>query len=199
MELSLHFNPVTQILARLLLRSNTWKLDVILPPIRKYVLVGAPHTSNLDFIYLLLLRYATGVNLHWIGKDSLFHGPLGWMLTRLGGLPVNRSSRNNAVSQIVEEFNRQEEFVLVIAPEGTRRKADSWKTGFYYIAFGAGVPIVLAYIDYRRKILGTGPTIVPSGDIQADFEQIRRFYSGFIGKYPAQQGEIKLSVGVDKA
>lgn len=199
MEISLHFNPITQIIARLLLRSNSWKLDVSLPPARKFVLVGAPHTSNLDFLYLLLLRYATGVNLHWIGKDSLFRGPLGRILTRLGGIPVDRGSRNNVVGQIVEEFNRREDFVLVIAPEGTRRKSESWKTGFYYIASGAGVPIVLAYVDYRRKILGTGPTILPSGDIQADFEQIRRFYSGITGKYPAQQGEIKLSAGIKKA
>ena len=130
--------------------------------------------------------------MHWIGKHTLFKWPGGWLLRRLDGIPVDRRSKNNFVGSIVELFKRYEQFVLVIAPEGTRNKSDHWKTGFYYIALGAGVPIALGFVDYKKKILGIGPCVHPSGDIQADFVQIQEFYKGITGKNPQLQGQMML-------
>lgn len=192
MELSLQAHTVSQALARIALRLQSWRLDVTLPAAPKFVIVGAPHTSNWDFIYTLLLMHASGLKMHWIGKDSLFHWPVGGLMRRLGGIPVNRRTRNNFVQQIVDVFNRMERFTVAISPEGTRSKTGFWKTGFYYIALGAKVPIALAFIDYRERVVGIGPTLVPSGDIQADFERIKEFYTGKSGKYPEMQGEIRI-------
>ena len=174
------------------MRLQSWQLDINRPASPKYVLIGAPHTSNLDLTYGLILKYAGRIDLHWVGKDSAFRGPLGPIYRRLGGIPVNRRVSQNFVEQMVEQFNQRERFILAIAPEGTRHKAPGWKSGFYYIALGAGVPIALGFIDYGRKRVGVGPTIHPSGDIQADFKQIAAFYSGMVGRYPERQGEIKL-------
>lgn len=110
----------------------------------------------------------------------------------LGGIPVNRRSRNNFVEQIVETFRQQEELVIAIAPEGSRGSTVYWKTGFYYIALGAQVPIALGFIDYPNRVVGIGPAFIPSGDIQADFSVIKDFYTGKKGKYPHRQGEVQL-------
>jgi 1-acyl-sn-glycerol-3-phosphate acyltransferase len=192
MELSLQTNSFFQILAKTILRLISWKLDVTLPPARKFVMVGAPHTSNLDLFYALLMTHASGINLHWIGKDSLFHWPLGGLMRWLGGIPVNRRSSNNFVQQIVDIYNQSDELVLAIAPEGTRGKADYWKTGFYYIAQGARVPIALGFIDYQERVVGIGPSLYPTGDIQADFVKLNGFYSGITGRHPEKQGEIRI-------
>jgi 1-acyl-sn-glycerol-3-phosphate acyltransferase len=192
MELSLQTNSFFQILAKTILRLISWKLDVTLPPVQKFVMVGAPHTSNLDLFYALLMTHASGINLHWIGKDSLFHWPLGGLMRWLGGIPVNRRSSNNFVQQIVDIYNQSDELVLAIAPEGTRGKADYWKTGFYYIAQGARVPIALGFIDYQERVVGIGPSLYPTGDIQADFVKLNEFYSGITGRHPEKQGEIRI-------
>ena len=174
------------------MRLQSWQLDIDRPASPKYVMIGAPHTSNLDLTYGLILKYAGRIDLHWVGKDSAFRGPLGPLYRRLGGIPVNRRVSQNFVEQMVEQFNQRERFILAIAPEGTRYKAPGWKSGFYYIALGAGVPIALGFIDYGRKRVGIGPTIHPSGDIQADFMQIKAFYAGIVGRYPERQSELKL-------
>ena len=192
MELSLHNNSFSQALALATLRLNSWKLDVTLPASPKFVMIGAPHTSNWDLLSALLIKYGAGLNMRWIGKDSAFHWPLGGVMRRLGGIPVNRHSSHNFVSQVVETFNRLENLVIAISPEGTRSKTHYWRTGFYYIALGAGVPIALGYVDYGNKVVGIGPSITPTGDIQADFVHIKEFYSGIKGRHPELQGEIKL-------
>lgn len=110
----------------------------------------------------------------------------------LDGIPVDRRSKNNSVGSIVEAFNQHERFVVVIAPEGTRSKSEYWRTGFYYIALGAGVPIALGFVDYQGKVLGIGPCVYPSGNIQADFIQVQEFYTGKTGKYPQLQGQLML-------
>jgi 1-acyl-sn-glycerol-3-phosphate acyltransferase len=183
---------ISQILARAILNFLSWKLEVTIPDSPKYVMVGAPHTSNFDFLMFLLLRYATGIRMRWIGKHTLFRGPFGWLMRRLDGVPVDRSSKNNFVGSIVEEFNRHDQFVLAIAPEGTRSKTEYWRTGFYYIALGAEIPIALGFVDYKGKLLGIGPSVYPSGDIQTDFLKIQEFYSGRTGKNPQLQGQLKL-------
>jgi 1-acyl-sn-glycerol-3-phosphate acyltransferase len=179
-------------IASSILRANGWKITLNLPPAPKYVLIGAPHTSNWDFFYFLLLKFAADLQLSWIGKDSLFRWPAGSLMKRLGGIPVDRSSNNDFVTQIVTSINSSECFIVTIAPEGTRSKADYWKTGFYYIALGAGVPISLGFIDYPAKEIGIGPYFYPSGDIQVDFRQIKDFYDSKTGKHPERQGKIRL-------
>jgi 1-acyl-sn-glycerol-3-phosphate acyltransferase len=185
-------NSISQTLARSTLGALTWKWDVILPSNPKYVVIGAPHTSNMDFIYMLLLINATGIKLHWIGKHTLFKPPVGSLMRKLGGIPVDRRAKNKFVDRIVETFNNHEEFIVAIAPEGTRSKSNYWRTGFYYIALGAGVPIVLGYIDYKAKVVGFGPSFYPTGDIQADFIQVQNFYATKHGKYPHLQGPMQL-------
>ena len=111
----------------------------------------------------------------------------------LGAIPVYRRESNNLVDQIAAKFDEHDEIIIGLAPEGTRNKTSHWRTGFYYIALKADVPIVMAYIDYKNKLCGLGPNIKPTGDIHADFKIIREFYSGIVGKHPHKQGEIKLS------
>ena len=182
----------SQKLARAILRLVGWRVEDKLPDGKKYVLIGAPHTSNWDFVFMLLFRDALGIKAHWTAKDTFFRGPWGALLKKIGGIPVNRRSRHNFVDQIVAAFRQAEEMILVIAPEGTRSMTGYWKSGFYYMALGAGVPIALGFLDYARKVGGVSATLVPTGDIQADFTAIREFYTGIAGKNPRLQGEIKL-------
>jgi 1-acyl-sn-glycerol-3-phosphate acyltransferase len=191
-EVTLQTNRFTYSLAMATLRLKSWKLDVHMPVAPKFVLVGAPHTSSLDLFYALLLSHGTGIKMHWIGKDSLFRWPLGGAMRWLGGIPVKRNSGQNFVTQMVNVFNKMEKLVVAIAPEGTRGKADHWKTGFYYIALGAGVPIALGFVDYKERTVGIGPSLQPSGDIHADFEQIKSFYAGKTGRHPHLQGETRI-------
>jgi 1-acyl-sn-glycerol-3-phosphate acyltransferase len=185
-------HSIAQMIAQAILRLFGWKVEARLPKARKFVLVGAPHTSNWDFIMMLLVMNALGLQINWVGKDSLFNGSFGGLMRRLGGIPVDRSARSGFVDQMVAEFDRRAAMILVIAPEGTRGKSEYWKTGFYYIAQGANVPIALGYVDYALKIGGIGPSLQPSGDIQADMLPIARFYAGVTGKHPQLQGEIRL-------
>lgn len=171
----------------------SWKLIVQYPPVQKYVLIGAPHTSNWDLLFALLLAHGSGIQIHWIGKDSLFRPPIGKLMRWLGGIPVNRSRRENFVQQVIELFEGSEKLVIAITPEGTRSRVIYWKTGFYHIAHGAGVPIALGYIDYGCKELGIGPLIEPTGDIQADFKAIQAFYADKTGLHLAKHGKILLN------
>jgi 1-acyl-sn-glycerol-3-phosphate acyltransferase len=176
-----------------LLRLLGWRLEVELPSVSKYVLVVAPHTSNWDFVIGILAAWTLGLpQPRWVGKDSLFKPPLGWIMHAIGGIPVDRSKSQNFVEQVAARFAEEDVFLLGIAPEGTRRHTQYWRSGFYYIAHQAGVPIVLIYLDFARKVVGTGPMIEPTGDIEADFEVIRAFYSTVQGKHPQLQGEIRL-------
>lgn len=186
-------SPISQQLAHFILRLIGWQTHVIRPHSSKYVLIGAPHTSNWDFGIMLLLMAADQIPIRFMGKDSLFRGPLGPLMRSLGGIPVNRRERTNLVDQIVAKFEEYDDLIIGIAPEGTRSKTNHWKTGFYYIALKAKVPIAMAYLDYGNKIIGVGPNFMPSGDLNADFEIIRDFYSGVVGKNPKKQGKIILA------
>jgi 1-acyl-sn-glycerol-3-phosphate acyltransferase len=156
------------------------------------VLVVAPHTSNWDFLVMLLLAAALRLKVTWMGKHTLFRPPFGWIMRRLGGLPIDRGARHNIVEQAVGSFRVYDRLLLAILPEGTRKRTPYWRSGFYHIALGAHVPIALGFADYRRKVGGIGRVIVPSGDVDADMALIRDFYSGIIGKRPDQFGEIRL-------
>lgn len=169
-----------------------WTPD-IRPVPDKCVLIGAPHTSNWDFPIALLLMRVIGIEGHWIAKHTVFRWPIGWFMRKLGGLPVDRTASHNFVDQIVQLFEERDRLVITIAPEGTRKKTAHWKTGFYYIALGAGVPILLGYLDYPSRRGGIGPAIEPSGDLEADLETMRVFYADKTGRHPTKKGDISIA------
>lgn len=163
-------------------RLSGWRLSGALPETRKFIVIAAPHTSNWDLPLALCIAMHFRVRLHWMGKASLFRPPFGWIMRLLGGVPVDRSKSNNAVDQMVERFAGAERFILGVLPEGTRSQVDEWKTGFYHMARGAGVPIVLAFIDYGKKLGGVGEALEPSGDYERDLAAMKAFYAGVTGK-----------------
>lgn len=169
-------------IAWIILRLGGWAVDGKAPDLPKYVVIFAPHTSNWDLpmvvVYALVLR----VNVLWLGKSTLFRGPLDWMFRFLGGLPIDRSKAHNVVGQTIKFFRDRDRLAIGIAPAGTRKHVGEWKTGFYHIAKGAGVPILLSYIDYGRKQGGFGPLIAPSGDMDNEIDQMQKFYKGITGK-----------------
>ena len=130
--------------------------------------------------------------MHFAGKDSLFSWPFGWLFKRLGGIPIKRGERANQVAQLVAEFGKHDRFYLAIAPEGTRRRTDAWRSGFYRLALAAQVPVCLAFIDYPRREIGILGTLALCGDETLDLANIRAAYAGRIGKHPQQQGPICL-------
>jgi 1-acyl-sn-glycerol-3-phosphate acyltransferase len=176
----------------LYLRLRGWRVEGDLPPIPKAVIIAAPHTSNWDLVFMLAVSWVLGARPSWLGKRELFAGPLGWLMRRLGGLPIDRSVRANAVEQVVRRFAESERLFLAVPPSGTRSRASHWRSGFYYMARGADVPIVCAYLDYRRKVGGIGPMIRPSGDVVSDMNVVREFYAGVTAKYPELTTPVRL-------
>ncbi|MEX2112478.1 MAG: lysophospholipid acyltransferase family protein [Pirellulales bacterium] len=179
-------------LGRLYLRLRGWTLQGQKPPYKKYLILAAPHTSNWDVPLMLAMSYVYGIRVSWIGKHSLFRGPLGSLMRLLGGVPVDRRAAHNAVQQLVDQFARREELCLLITPEGTRGRSDYWKSGFYHIAREAKVPIVLGLLDFKRKVGGLFEAIEPGGNLTADMDRIRAFYAGAQGKHPENFGPIRL-------
>ncbi len=150
---------------------------------RKSVLIAAPHTSNWDLPYTLMVGFALRLNLYWMGKSSIFRWPFGPVMRWLGGIAVDRSKSTNLVAASAQAIvDADGSTQLVVPPEGTRGKTREWKTGFYYIAEQARVPIVLAYLDYERKVGGLGPLFTPTGDADADMAAIKRFYAPIKGR-----------------
>ncbi len=178
--------------ARSLMRLFGWKFVGEPPETPKYVLIAAPHTSGWDFVVMLAMDFAFKVSCVWMGKQSLFRGPVGAYLRRMGGIPINRASANNVVGQAIAAFERHDKMVLTIPPEGTRGRAQRWRTGFYHIARGAGVPIVCGFIDFGRKRAGFGPVLTPSGEIEVDMAEIRDFYRDIEGRHPQNVGRVAV-------
>ena len=181
-------NTVLRACSRAFLRLNGWRVEGALPAsARRCVLIAAPHTSNWDLPYTLMVGFALDLNLYWMGKASLFRAPFGPLMRWLGGIAVDRSRSNNLVAASAQALREGEgPLQLVVPPEGTRGKVRHWKTGFYFIAMQAEVPIVLAFMDYGRKVGGIGPEFTPSGDVDEDMVRIKRFYAGVQGRNPAQ-------------
>ena len=177
-------SPLIRGLAFSFLKVFGWRLEGRLPDVDKLVVIAAPHTSNWDLPVLLSLAFALRVKACWLGKHTLFRRPFGFLFRWMGGIPIYRSASQNMVAQSVEMFRNSEKLILTIPPEGTRSKVSHWKTGFYYIALGAEIPIAMAFIDYKRKASGVGPTLYPTGNIEADMEIIRNFYANVTAKYP---------------
>ncbi len=167
-------------------RVTGWKTAGEFPSEPKFVAIGAPHTSNWDFFLMLAIMLDWRIKLSWLGKESIFRPPFGSLLRRLGGIPVNRDSSSGVVEQMVKEFERRSELALALSPEGTRGDGKQWKTGFYNIAHQAKVPIVLAYLDYEKRIIGVEKIVYPTGDYLGDMVAIHQFYDSVKGKYPKQ-------------
>ena len=170
------------------LKATGWTVEGSLPPsASKSVLIAAPHTSNWDLPYTLMVAFALRLNIYWMGKQSIFRFPFGGVMKWLGGIPVNREQSTNLVQASAQALmDAQGSLQLVVPPEGTRSKTRYWKTGFYYIALGAKVPIVMAYMDYANKRSGLGPVFEPTGNIDQDMLAIKAFYAPFKGKNAAQ-------------
>lgn len=161
-----------------------WSIEGIVPSPRRFVIIAAPHTSNWDFIHFIGGTAQLGLDASFMGKKALFRWPFARIMREMGGIPVDRQSSHNYVAQMIAEFARRDEFMLTIAPEGTRGKVRQWKTGFYHIAMGAKVPMVCGLMDYRRKIVGLGPAIWPTGDYDRDMEQVSAYYRSCTPKHP---------------
>jgi 1-acyl-sn-glycerol-3-phosphate acyltransferase len=164
------------------LRLAGWKLKGRPPGARKYVIIAYPHTSNWDFPLGLSACIIYRIKVYWLGKDSLFKGPVGPIMKWLGGIPVDRSKAHDFVQQAIETFDQSDEMVIAVAPEGTRSRVEKWKTGFYHIAAGAKVPIVPGYFDYAKKEVGFLEIFFPSGDIDKDMLAIKSAYGTIQGK-----------------
>ncbi len=186
-------------ISKIIFRLMGWKLKGLLPQdIKKCVILAAPHTSNMDFILGRLAYFILGVPVKFLIKKESFKPPLGGLLKRMGGIPVDRSRNNNLVGQVAGLFNKSEVLYVVITPEGTRKLVHNWRKGFYYIALKANVPIALGFMDYGKKEGGIGPVFYPSGDYEADFETIRAFYRTKTARYPEKFNLSPQYLGKDR-
>ncbi|NVB39701.1 lysophospholipid acyltransferase family protein [Pseudenhygromyxa sp. WMMC2535] len=176
------------------LRLIGWRWEGERPEVPKYVLIAAPHTSNWDLFHMLAFAWVFDIPLSWMGKHTLFRGFGKRLFLALGGVPVDRRAPQGLVAQVAEEFSRRERMVLAVPPEGTRGYRDYWKSGFYYIALAAKVPILMGFLDFGNKRGGYGPLLWPTGDVKADMDQIRAFYGDKSGRYPELFGPVRLKV-----
>ncbi len=181
-------SPLLKRFSRLILHLAGWKLLGEMPSnTPKSVIIAAPHTSNWDLPYTLLVAFALELNIHWMGKIQIFRFPFKGVMCWLGGIAIDRSKSSNTVSASAQALRKAAgELHLVIPPEGTRAQSRQWKTGFYYIALEAQVPIVLGFLDFGSKTSGLGPAFVPTGDLDADMAIIKNFYAPFCGKNASQ-------------
>ena len=178
--------------AGFLLRRAGWTISGAVPAAPRYVLVASPHSSNWDTAVMLLFALHFGIRLRWVGKRESFRWPLGPLLRRLGGIPIDRVGGRGVVASTAEVFRDGAPLALAIAPDGTRSARDYWRSGFYHIARAADVPLVLSFLDWGARRAGIGPTLALTGDIAADMGQIRAFYAGMVGRYPEQTSRVRL-------
>ena len=169
-----------------------WTVTGKVPDGEKMVFIGEPHTSNWDFPFMLAAAAILRMRVSWMGKASLFKKPFGGFMLWLGGIPIIRDQKRGIVAYMVELFENSDHLCVLIPPSGTRSKDDYWKSGFYWIAHGAQVPIVCTYLDFGRKEAGIGLTFIPTGDVTADMDRIREFYKNIEAKYPEKKSRIRL-------
>ncbi len=161
-----------------------WKIINDFPKLKKYLIIAAPHTSWQDFPIAIMAKSTKGAKVNYIGKASLFKPPFGFLFRWLGGAPVDRSKNTKLVDQIVEIFNGKETFILGMSPEGTRKKVNTWRTGFYYIAKGANIPIVMATLDFAHKEIRISEPYDLTEDMDADMNHFYSYFDGVVGKHP---------------
>lgn len=169
-----------------------WRAEGRQPETPKCVFLAVPHTSYWDTPFMLACSYVMGVRLQFMVKHTMFRWPFGGFFRWLGGVPIDRRARHNVVEQCIQAFREREEFILTIPPEGTRSRVPYWKTGFYHIAHGAGVPIILGFLDFKHKVGGLGPVFWTTGDMEADVARIAQFYEGMEGRNPELMSPIAV-------
>lgn len=176
-------NALTAFIARTLMKVLGWRMTGELPDLPKMVIAAGPHTSNWDFLVGVGAMYSAGFKVSFLGKDSLFRPPLGWIMRWFGGRPVDRTTSHGLVGEYIRQVRESDKFILALAPEGTRKPTGSWKTGFWHVAKGAGLPIVLGYFDYGTKTVGFGPILWP-GEVERDMKTIQEFYASKTARRP---------------
>jgi 1-acyl-sn-glycerol-3-phosphate acyltransferase len=180
-------SPLLRLVSNSVMRLAGWRVDGNVPGLSKFIIIGAPHTSNWDFILFLGIVFRLKINVSYMGKVELFRSPIGWFFYYCGGIPVDRSKSTGLVEQTVEACQKAEHFILVIAPEGTRHGVKEWKRGFYHIAKGAEIPIVLAKVDGRHKTVHVGQVFHPTEDMEADMKTIQDSFKGLVGIKPPKK------------
>lgn len=177
-------NRLTRATARGLLRLAGWRLEGEVPDLPKFVAIGAPHTTNWDFVLGMAAIWGWGLRVDWVGKHTLFRFPWGGVLRWMGGHPVERDAGGGHTARLVELLDSREKCVVALAPEGTRQMVTRWRTGFWHVAHGARVPICACYLDYARKVIGLGRVFETTGDLEADLARIREFYRDKTARFP---------------
>ncbi|MDH0337710.1 lysophospholipid acyltransferase family protein [Metapseudomonas otitidis] len=177
-------NAFAEALGHAVFRLMGWRIEGQLPPLDKFVVIGAHHTSNWDFVLFIAAKFILRLNARWFGKHSIFRWPFGALMRYWGGIPIRRHLKLNTVEQAIEVFAEHRQFILVLSPEGTRRKVERWKSGFYHIACGAGVPIVPAALDFQHRRIVIGAPFQPTGNEEADLRQLLAFYRPYVPKNP---------------
>ena len=177
--------PWLQALGRVVLRLWQWRFVGALPEIPKFVIIVAPHTSNWDFPVGVFAMFALDLRIHWFGKDTLFRPPWGWLFRRLDGRPVRRDAPEGVVSEMANIVRAEPQFLLALAPEGTRKAVSQWRTGFYHIAHAAGVPIVPVWFDWSRREIGIAPPMLTTGDMKADLVALRSYFLPEMARDPS--------------
>lgn len=184
--------PLRRLIARIFWALSRWRLVTEPAPDRPTVLIGAPHTSNWDFVFMLGIAWKLDLHIRWLGKKSLFAGWRGPIMRRLGGIPVDRDAPGDVVREVVERIRSGERFSLVVTPDGTRSGHIHWKSGFYRIARETGMPVTLGYVDRTTMTTGLGPTFELTGDVAADMDRVRAYYADKAGHHPEHRVEPRL-------
>jgi len=170
------------------MRLAGWRVDGELPDLSKFVLIGAPHTSNWDFVLFLGVIFTLRAEARYMGKAELFVFPIGWFFRYTGGYPVDRKKPTGLVEQMIHAIEQEDKFILVIAPEGTRHYVKDWKRGFYHIAKGAGIPIVMAQVHGKQKTVRILKDVFhPTDDMEADMKEIKGKFEGVVGIHPKRK------------
>ncbi len=181
-----------QLFGRLMARLMGWKAIGEFPSIPKAVFIASPHTSLWDGIIMVVIAWAMGVRLSWITKKETVRFPFRRFVTYFGAVPVDRSKRSDTVAQIAQQFRDRDGMYLAIAPAGTRKKRDFWRSGFYHMAVQADVPFICGFLDYSRKEGGIRAIVHPTGDVDTDMARLREVYEGIVAKHPALMTRIRL-------